>query len=304
MPTFIDLFSGCGGASCGFKMAGWTSQCAVDVYEDALKTYSKNFPESEIILGDVQSEKVQSRLRERYMGIDAVIGGPPCQGFSRRNMTASNLKKEELNKLPFVYARLAISLNPKFVMMEEVPAAVYVVKQVETLFTEAGYTVHHAVYLASQYGVPQKRKRVLMVAWRNGTFVPPVASESETTVGEALEMHPVPEKGSLVSDQQLKRIQELERTSQRLIGGNYGLMRMDRPSPTIHTESRPATGPFTIKRGPDAYHRLSVQELARLQSFPAEYQFVGGVTSVQKQVGNAVPPLLAKAMAVNMRVHY
>ena len=300
MPTFIDLFSGCGGTSCGFKMAGWTSMCAVDIFEDALKTYKANFPEAETICDSVESEKVQQILRERYKGVDAVIGGPPCQGFSRRNMTASDEKKSELNKLPFVYAKLAISLDPKFIMMEEVPAAMPVVEEVVSIFEQAGYKVHYAIYLASNYMVPQNRKRVLIVAYLPECgFVPPIPAAKAMSVSEAFSIHPVPEHGACVSEKALVRVRELEESGKRLIGGNYGLMNMDIPSPTILTQSRASTGPYTIRRD-DTYHKLSIQEIARLQSFPHDYTFSGTVTSIRTQIGNAVPPMLAKSIALGM----
>ena len=91
MPTFVDLFCGCGGASSGFRAAGWTPVCAVDTDERALATYASNFPHATTLLGDLTDEGVQSRLEQEVAlsveggSVDAVVGGPPCQGFSRRN---------------------------------------------------------------------------------------------------------------------------------------------------------------------------------------------------------------------------
>ena len=301
MPTFVDLFCGCGGASCGFKMAKWTPLCGVDIVEDALETYATNFPAAETVRGDVSSPKVQAYLRQKYTGVDAVIGGPPCQGFSTRNMTASDARYQKLNGLPMVYARLAASLQPKVIVMEEVAAAQEAVDEVAGYLEGKHYAVQQATLDASHYSVPQARRRILLVATSAGSeFVPP-APKPPMTAAHALNRAPRPARGDAVSAYARARILELQRSETRLIGGNYGVMDLRRPAPTIHTQTGSATGPFTIRRGAE-YYTLSEEEAARLQSFPASFRFQGSSTSVRKQIGNAVPPMLANAIAKGIRL--
>jgi site-specific DNA-cytosine methylase len=282
-------------------MEKWTPLCGVDIVEDALETYSTNFPTAETVLGDVSSAKVQTYLRENYTGVDAVIGGPPCQGFSKRNMTANDTRYEKLNGLPMVYAKLAVSLQPKVIVMEEVASAQEAVDNVVGYLENKNYAVKQATLDASHYNVPQSRKRIILVATSAGNdFVPPIP-RAPMTAKDALYRSPRPAQGDPVSAYARKRILELQKSETRLIGGNYGVMNLDRPSPTIHTQTSSATGPFTIKRGTQ-YHTMSEEEAARLQSFPASFRFEGSSTSVRRQIGNAVPPMLAKAIAKGIRL--
>ena len=99
-----------------------------------------------------------------------------------------------------------------------------------------------------------------------------------------------------MSERTRLKIQELVREKKRLIGGNYAIMDISKPSSTIHTQTHSCTGPYTIKRG-ENYHTLSIQEAARIQSFPPTFKFTGSLVSQRRQIGNAVPPNLAKDIA-------
>lgn len=298
MPRFIDLFCGCGGASSGFESAGWTSVCGVDAAEGPLRTYAKNFPRAATICGDVGDDSLRARLRDAYRGgVDAVVGGPPCQGFSARNRTAHDERYERMNALPMAFARLAASLEPTYVVMEEVVSARAAVEEVADYLEAKGFAVWRAALNAADFGVPQSRRRVVLVASAPGAprFVPP-SPVRRVAAGEALARAPVPAAGRPVSEYARGKIVELQRSNRRPMGGNYTLLNLDKPAPTIHTQTNSATGPYTIRRG-ERYHTMSEAEAARLQSFPPEFEFVGASTSVRKQIGNAVPPLLARAVA-------
>ena len=301
MPKVVDLFCGCGGASCGFKLAKITPVCGVDMDEDALLSYSKNFPNAEIICGDIRKPDIQEHLREQYLGVDVVIGGPPCQGFSKRKLTENNAHYNRMNHLPIVFAKLALSLHPRAIVMEEVTSAQQVVDDVVGVLEKNGYNVMQACLNAAEYGVPQSRKRIILVATAPGTeFIPPMPTKP-VSAGSALRRAPVPPRGDTVSEYVKLRIMELQKSKTRLIGGNYDVMDLTRPAPTIHTQTLNATGPYTIRRG-DTFYTMSPQEAARLQSFPPGYHFMGSSTSVRRQIGNAVPPMLAKAIARGIKV--
>ena len=296
MKTLVDLFSGCGGTSCGFHMAGWTPVCAVDMDENAIHTYAMNFKNAETICGDIRSAEVKKRLL-KYRGVDAVIGGPPCQGFSKRNMI-TNSRYDRMNQLPFHFARIAVSLKPRVICMEEVAAATPIIEQVRRILETAGYDVQYRIILASDYQVPQNRKRLILVATYNATFSLPQTMRP-ISAGEALRKRPIPKRGEVVTDNAHKRIIQLLETGQRMIGGNYGVMDLNKPAPTIHTQTCSATGPFTIQRG-NTFYGMSTEEAARLQSFPHSFKFYGTTTSIRRQIGNAVPPKLAQHLALGV----
>ena len=301
MLEVLDLFCGCGGASCGFQLANYTPVCGVDMNEEALMSYSENFPTAETICGDIRHARVQKHLKEQYFGVDIIVGGPPCQGFSKRNMTANDMRYHRMNNLPIVFAKLAISLQPKIVVMEEVASAQEVVDDVADLLEKAGYDVVQTCLNAADYGVPQSRRRIILVASSSDAeFIPP-SPKNVVSAGSALKKPPVPVRGSVVSPYVRDKIQQLQNANTRLIGGNYSVMDLNRPSPTIHTQTLSATGPYTIKRG-RTYYTMSPEEAARLQSFPSNFRFIGSSTSVRRQIGNAVPPMLAKAIASGIRI--
>lgn len=302
MPTVVDLFSGCGGMSMGFRMAGWQPVCAVDADEDAVATYHRNFPKAEAIRADVTDGRLQAHLRKAYTGVDAVVGGPPCQGFSliaNRNRDANALRYESLNTLPMKFARLAVSLRPGVIVMEEVPTARDTVEQVERYLRSNGFDVLTQVYNAANHGVPQSRKRMILVATAPGARFSPPAPERSISSGEALRRHPRPAQGTLVSDETKRRIHFVKRTGSKL-WGKYEVMDMAKPSPTITTNTNSSVGPYAIPRGKEFYN-LHVEESARLQSFPPSFEFVGTTTSVRRQIGNAVPPMLARAIAKGIK---
>ena len=303
MPTFVDLFSGCGGMSLGFSLAGWRPVCAVDADGDAIATYRRNFPKAEAIQSDVTDQKLQAHLRETHAGVDAVVGGPPCQGFSlasNRNRGANATRYETLNSLPMKFARLAVSLRPRVIVMEEVPTARETVEQVERYLRTKGFDVSAQVYNAADHGVPQARKRMILVATAAGARFSPPSPERPVPSGKALRQRPQPAKGTLVSDETKRRILLFKRTGQKF-WGKYEIMDMTKPAPTITTNTNSSVGPYAIQRGNDFYN-LHVEESARLQSFPHSFEFFGTTTSVRRQIGNAVPPMLANAIAKSVRL--
>ena len=296
MPECVDLFCGSGGTSCGFRMAGFTPICGVDLDESALTTYATNFPDAECIQGDIRSTRVKRALIDNYKGVDCVIMCPPCQAFSKRNLTTKDKENDPKNDLPMVTARLVTQMGPKAVFMEEVAQCVRLAPRLASLFEKAGYDVRYTVLMASDYQVPQTRKRFILVATRaDARFVPP-EPKAMITAGEALRQKPVPRRGVEVSDKTRDKIVQLQRTGHRLIGGNYSVMDLSKPAPTIHTQTLSATGPYTIQRRTQ-YYSLSTQEAARLQSYPPSFKFVGTETSIRRQIGNSVPPMLAKNIA-------
>ncbi|USK86153.1 DNA cytosine methyltransferase [Peribacillus asahii] len=298
----ISLFSGAGGMDLGFKQAGHEIVWANDLYEDAVETYRKNIGDHIVLkdLKEVQTSEIPDA--------DIVIGGFPCQGFSVANMNRS--VDDERNTLYLEMLRVIKDKQPKFFVAENVKGILSlgkgsVIKMICEDFEKAGYKVKYKLLNAADYGVPQTRQRVFIVGVRNDINFnyeypnPSHQEESEydlfnldalpqwVTIGEALADIPEPEenhnlKNHVYSKYRLK------------FNGYIGhrATNPNKPSPTI-TARGDHKGGAVINHHPNNHRRLSVREVAIIQSFPLDYEFIGSTTSCYRQIGNAVPPLLA-----------
>jgi DNA (cytosine-5)-methyltransferase 1 len=188
--TVLDLFCGCGGLSLGFEKAGYDVLLGIDIWKDALETYKFNHHNSNVLCADMSSLKgveVSSFLDGKK--VDVIIGGPPCQGFS---IAGKRIVDDERNKLYKGFVRMVAYFKPRAFVMENVPNILSigggVVKQsILEDFQELGYNVETRVLLASDYGVPQNRRRAVFVGLYNGVFdfnIPTV--EHKVTTEEAL----------------------------------------------------------------------------------------------------------------------
>ena len=193
----IDLFSGCGGLALGFKWAGFKTLLASDVDDNCEKTYTYNFPKVPFIkkdLREITTKQIKNIITEN---VDVVIGGPPCQGFSLANKNRNKVKDDPRNELFYEFVRVVTDLQPKAFVMENVRGLLSmqkgkVIKLMKEAFENAGigYQVAYQVLLASDYGVPQKRQRVIMIGIRKDLDCLPVfphkTYEKPVTVWEAI----------------------------------------------------------------------------------------------------------------------
>lgn len=334
--TFIDLFSGCGGMSLGFELAGFKSLLAIDSWEDALVTYKRNRNIARTLCADIESIDVQA-LKQEYFdssSVDLIIGGPPCQGFS---IAGKRVVDDERNALYKSFVRFVDVFRPKAFVMENVPNILSMANgkikdAIIEEFSELGYKVECKILLAADYGVPQNRRRAFFVGLLNGQSFefPEKSIEQPVTAEEALSDL---EEDSMVdgtsytiqaqsSYQKLMRIgsegvynHQITQHNQKTIdtialvpdGGNYKNLPIElqgtRKVNIAWTRLNSQRPSFTIDTGHNhhfhyEFNRVpTVRESARLQSFPDTFIFKGGKGSQLKQVGNAVPPLLAKAIA-------
>lgn len=333
--TVIDLFCGCGGLSLGFEQAGFDVLLGIDNWKDALSTFSYNHHNSETICADLMTldaKDVQGVIGERR--VDVIIGGPPCQGFS---VAGKRIIDDDRNKLYKSFVRMVAHFKPRAFVLENVPNILtmgdgIIKRAIIADFESLGYTVVNKVLLASDYGVPQNRRRAIFVGMLNGkeySYPLPTIKQRITTY-EALSDLPEEslEDGSQYtmppqSDYQYLLRQgsqgvynhqasvHTERT-QRIIsmvpdGGNYKDLPYDlQNTRKVHiawTRLCSKTPSITIDTGHRhhfhyKYNRIpTVRESARIQSFADTVIFLGSKTSQYKQVGNAVPPLMAKAIA-------
>lgn len=190
-PTAIDLFAGCGGISWGLHKRGFKILAAIDKWDRALKTFKLNHPEAETFnadMSELEPRQLMNKLGLRQGNLDCLVGGPPCQGFSKNVPAAYRFLEDPRNLLFRYYLDFVRELRPKVVFMENV-APIYnayegaVRNEIIDTLESLGYMVEAKVIWAHHYGVPQIRQRAFFFASRTGTppsFPPPAFAEEET----------------------------------------------------------------------------------------------------------------------------
>lgn len=296
----VSLFSGAGGLDLGFKMAGHEIIWANDLYEDAVKTYRHNLGHH-IICKDI-AEVETSEVPD----CDIIIGGFPCQGFSVAN--TSRHINDERNALYKQLLRLVRDKQPKFFLAENVKGIISlaggkVFEMILKDFEEIGYHVKYQVMNAADYGVPQTRQRVIITGVRKDIhfryhFPKPTHDKIGrdglprwVSVGEAMAAIPDPDKPNRLPNHVYSKYK-------LNFNGYLGHRPLDpdRPAPTV-TARGDNKGGVVILPHPNGQRRMSCRELATVQSFPLDYEFSGNNSSIYRQIGNAVPPLLGYAIA-------
>ncbi len=321
-PRCVDLFSGAGGLSLGLKNAGWKAIAAADFDAGACKTYRENFPEVRLHSGDVR-EVDWSDLSGK---VDLVAGGPPCQPFSVAG--GQKAAKDHRDMLP-EFVRAIKEIRPKLFLMENVAGLAstrhrhYLESSLDRL-RDLGYDLHHAVLNAADFGVPQDRQRVIVLGGlsrrpthplpTHGVELQPYQSASAVltslppddlntaivTYAKKPVLRPSPWAGMLVNGG--GRPINLAAPCQTIpasAGGNRTHI-VDRSGVLLEYHhallggSKPRSG---LVKG---VRRLTVRESARIQSFPDDFVFIGTKSSQYRQIGNAVPPRLAKAIGQSL----
>ena len=331
----IDLFCGCGGLSLGFEQAGYNVLLGIDNWEDALVTFRANHRNGETLCADLMrlnpadvSEKIGNQE------VDLIIGGPPCQGFS---VAGKRIIDDDRNKLYKSFVKMVGYFKPKAFVLENVPNILtigdgIIKREIIADFEALGYKVVNKVLLASDYGVPQNRRRAIFVGLLGGEefeYPRPTIIQRVTTEQALSDL---PENSLHDGDKYpIKPLSEYQKTiregskgvynhditihteqTRRIIamvpdGGNYKSLPEElQQTRKVHiawTRLNSNAPSITIDTGHNhhfhyKYNRVpTVRESARLQSFPDTFIFIGGKGSQLRQVGNAVPPLMAKAIA-------
>lgn len=337
----IDLFCGCGGLSLGFEKAGFNVILGIDAWQDAITTFNFNHKNSKGLCADLftlNPEDVKNQLDGK--NIDVIIGGPPCQGFS---VAGKQIIDDDRNKLYKSFVKFVAYYKPKSFMLENVPNILSIgngaVKDaIVKDFSDLGYKVVYKVLTASDYGVPQNRRRAIFVGFKNGqefSFPTPIL-EIKNRISSKEALSDLPE-GSLEdgaaypacaeSEYQKKErknskavynhqiTEHNERTKEIITlvpdGGNYKdlppELQQTRKVHIAWTRLNSQKPSFTIDCGHRhhfhyKFNRIpTVRESARLQSFPDDFIFLGSKTSQYKQAGNAVPVLMAYAIAKDIK---
>jgi len=324
-PKIISLFSGCGGLDLGFHKAGYKTVWANDIDEWATKTFEKNFGKN--IITQKNIEDIYPQTDKTIPDCDLIIGGFPCQDFSivwkqpGLEGDRGNLYKHYLRFIEMKRPKAFVAENVKGLLTANKGKAI---EEILKGFSNAGdgYMVKVQLYNFADYGVPQFRERVLIVGIRLDTgfnFIHPAPSYGPNrkhpykTVGEALDGI---EKVKDFNKEEIKIADKTRKLLDRIPeGGNfkdipaddpyyvkgmishvYRRIKLDEPAKTIIAAGGGGTWGYHYPEP----RPLCNRERARLQSFPDEFEFLGSVTEVRRQIGNAVPPtgvvLLAQAL--------
>lgn len=313
--TFVDLFCGAGGLSKGLEMSGLEGICGLDWFNEACMTYNRNFNHP-FINGDIKDpenkkrfyETVRKQLNGRHL--DIVVGGFPCQGFS---MAGNRIVDDPRNSLYKELIEIVVELQPDFVICENVKGlrtmlGGLVEKKIIADFKEIGYDMNVATLCAADYYTPQKRERVIFIGNRKGlkNFHPkPILSPKDyITTGQAigdLINHPVDPAFNHVPtihrEDMARRIMETPEGKSLYKGYSDAWKKCPWNAPSCTIKENHGG----VNLHPKLPRVLTAREMARLQSFPDDFIFEGKKNKQLVQIGNAVPPLLGKAIGLAVR---
>ena len=341
-PTVIDLFAGVGGLSLGFEMEGFDILLANEFDQSIATAYKENHKSTNVVVGDITSLDLSKVFGEYVNRIDVVIGGPPCQGFSQKGKRKTI--NDERNFLFKHYVEVVKFVKPKYFVMENVPNLLtaekgFFLNEIKGLFKGYGYSIRYGVLNAADYGVPQNRRRAIIIGKYLATPPElPLPCKQKVTIWDAISDLAYLESGegefeqkyrnspksdyekkmrkgskilynhmatkhsalalerlSLIPPNAGKEILPKEHITKSVYSGTWSRMKQNDVAVTITTRfDTPSSGKFTH---PFLNRAITVREAARLQSFPDTFKFIGSKMSQMKQVGNAVPPLLARKIA-------
>lgn len=365
-PTSIDLFSGCGGLTLGFRMAGVRTILASDIDENCEKTFHRNFPEVPFIckdISDITLQEVQSIIGDQRP--DIIIGGPPCQGFSLANKRRGKFSDDPRNRLFYGFVKFVNWYSPKAFLMENVKGLLSmqdgkVIKTIVDEFTtagECGYNVIYKVLRSSDYGVPQHRERVILIGFRKDLGImphhpTPKSQDHFITEDEAISDLPQIEAGqgcevqeyihepanayqrmmrersqwvlnhiamrhtprlierfkAIKPGQSLIDVWDTHGSVKRGATSEKSVIKFSQNNQRLHGDQPAPTIAASFQSNfihPHLNRNFTAREGARLQSFPDDFVFEGMRTKMSwekglsqyQQIGNAVPVLMAKAIA-------
>jgi len=343
-----DLFAGVGGFSQGFISQGYRVEFAIEYDKEIAKAYKKNHSGTTVYDEDI-SELDFKKLKKQHGKIDVIVGGPPCQGFSQKGKRLSI--DDNRNFLFQKFIEAVKIFKPSYFVLENVPnilttANGFFKNEIIEGFQRIGYEVNAKTLNASDFGVPQNRRRAFFVGAANGDCIAfPKPKDVKVTIKDAIydlpfiksgggeqflnyENKPISgyqkimRKGSkgifnhlatnhsklaierlkLIPKGKGKEVLPKEHRTKSIYSGTWSRLLEGGIAATITTRfDTPSSGLFTH---PILHRCLTVREAARIQSFPDKFIFHGNKQSQMKQVGNAVPPLLASEIAKIINNNY
>ena len=340
-PIIVELFCGCGGTSLGFEMAGFEVILGCDIHAPSIQTFKANHPNSSAILGDIKKTEPNT-IKELLNGrsLDIMIAGVPCQGFSLNNRKRH--QEDDRNLMYKEFVRFIEVLQPKVVVLENVSGMKSTgsfVDDIEKDLSRAGKLVVKSKLLyAPDYGVPQKRNRLIFVGIRDEEFdfnliqkthgpdtgIPYVTIKDAIGDLPSLKAKETKEKYKCEPFSEHQRLMRANSTNTLTChtAPNHPIDTIEKIKKTIPGEPMypkfkqrirlawDIQSPTQVSGGirpqfqfghPEDARGLTIRERCRIQSFPDDFIVKGGIVQGRVQTGNAVPPLLAKAVALAIR---
>lgn len=329
----VDLFCGCGGLTKGMHRAGFHSKIAIDNNQYACDTYKLNFPNAEVIHGDIRSTNLED-IR-RTLGDTAphlLAGCPPCQGFSSlRRLNQKQSVRDPRNSLVLEFLRFVIELEPYTIMMENVPGLInyYQFRKVVSELRKLKYNPVFKIVNVKDYGVPQSRERLILMGSRLGEIQIHGGIKKHVTVRERIGHLPrpnlskdpmqkivmnhiprikkmislVPKNGGGRLDLPEEYILECHKKEGVGFNDIYGRLRWDDHSTTITGGClNPSKGRFLHPR---QNRVITPREASMLQSFPENYRFLEGIPkdALGLLIGNALPPTFSYYQSRTIKAH-
>ncbi len=323
LPKIVSLFSGAGGLDLGFRDAGFQLAFAADKSSAAIQTHRRNFKGTSSITADLE-ELGPDGVLEQLNGLlipgesIGVIGGPPCQGFSRAN--TGSAPNDPRNLLPLLYLQVVEALQGlyevEFVLFENVLGIrdakhSVIFHGILSKFEEIGLTADATEYSSLDYGVAQTRNRVIISGFRDDVvargFQPAKIEANDLTVRSVIGSLPEPvyfsrilAKSDIPHHENHWTMRPVSKRFSQPGGANragrsFRRLEWDKPSPTV------AYGHREIHVHPDGHRRLSIYEAMLLQGFPSDFVLEGTLSAQVEQVSNAVPPPLAQSLALAIK---
>lgn len=341
----LDLFCGAGGFSYGMdKNPHFKTVVALDFDEKAAETFKKNMPQAEVFVGDITDETVKEKVIDlsKRAGVNIIIGGPPCQGYSMKGKKLG--LKDPRNFLFREYLNLVRELQPEIFVIENVKGLLlasngWFKKEILKAIEELGYDVEYGVLNAEDFGVPQSRERAIFICGKGRKITLPSPIEgNHISVRDAISDLSYLESGEgdfeqeyitepltdyqrlmrdgskklynhkasnhkqvaidklkLIPPEQGKEFLPSEMHGNQKFKTTWGRLKWDDVSPTIDTRFDASSN--GKNNHPYLNRAITPREAARIQSFDDKFIFYGSKVYIRRQIGNAVPPLLAKAIA-------
>lgn len=340
-PKIVSVFSGVGGIDLGFERAGFETVFASDIWSKACDSLKANFPNTEIVCDSIENVDFKT-IKKKHKNIDGLVGGPPCPPFSKSRFYRKEKERGINDEDGFMtvsnYFRAVEELNPKFFFFENVHGFVFKPHKTALEFVEQeserlGYKIFHSVFNAADFGVAQTRQRFICVGVKKSMndfqFPKPTHSDPNKLVegtkpwvncGEILSDidFDSPEDIKMIAGSKHKELLKLVPPGDNYLfftkERNYPkpifkwrsrywsfLLKLskERPSWTIQASHSNNMGPFHWKN-----RFLRIEEIKRIQSFEDNHIFLGSYKEQWRQIGNAVPPLLAFKIASEIKNQY
>jgi DNA (cytosine-5)-methyltransferase 1 len=338
-PTIISLFAGAGGLDIGMKQAGYHVAVALDFDHDSCETLKTNFKDSAVIEGDITQVSTEQILEAgglKVGEVDLLIGGPPCQPFSKSAFwNGSKGLKDPRAVTLHEYVRVLRDTKPKAFLLENVFGLLYknnsdAFSFLQDEFGKLGYEIVYKVVNTADYGVPQTRQRLIILGSRKGRLAFPEQTHRDPLKEEGLTLFEKKLPTYITAKEAFKGLRHdwKEVPAELTVNGKWGHLLKDippgdnylfytekkgHPNPLFEWRSRywtfllkldPKRPSWTIQAQPGPYvgpfhwdnRRMTLAERKRIQTFPDNYIFVGKRGSVQKQIGNAVPSELGRVL--------